>query len=100
MSKRANVWVYKCNRNEQDFAEAVGDWQDVFDTKRSVKWGGSWCTNNPQSKHFFNEGVAAGDLVLAYQTDDRNIIGVCEVTRITGKPNERILYLKGLHRFD
>lgn len=95
----ANLWVYKCNRNSQDFATAKGDWDEVFQKTGPTKWGGSWCTSNPVSKHILNEEMAAGDLILAYQTDDRQIVGVCRVHRIEGERNERNLWLKPIHRF-
>jgi len=96
----ANIWVYKCNRKKQKFARAYGDWEDVFRKTKAVKWGGSWCTNNPVSKNIMNELMRAGDLVLAYQTDDRKIVGVCRLVKITGKRNDRILWLEPLDRFN
>src|SRR4051812_6648218 len=90
----ANVWVYKCNRKEQDFARAYGDWKDVFRNPKTKQWGGSWCTGNSVSKHIINELMQDGDLVLAYQTNDRNLVGVCRLAKITGERNERILFIK------
>jgi predicted RNA-binding protein with PUA-like domain len=97
---RVNVWVYKCNRNEQAFARAFGDWDEVFRDSKVKQWGGSRCTGNTVSKHIMNDLMRAGDLVLAYQTNDRALVGVCRLTRIAGERNERILFLKPLHRFD
>ena len=96
---RANLWVYKCNRNEQEFARAFGNWRDVFRTAKTQTWGGSWCTGNNASKHFMNDVMRDGDLVLAYQTDDRNIVGVCRLEKITGQRNKRRIWLKPVHRF-
>lgn len=96
----ANVWVYNCNRNEQEFARAYGDWQDVFRNPKTRQWGGSWCTGNSVSKNIMNELMRDGDLVLAYQTNDRNLVGVCRLVRITGERNERLLFMKPQHRFD
>jgi hypothetical protein len=60
-----NVWVYKCNRELQDYSRAYGDWNDVFQRPNEVRWGGSWCTENPASKNIMNERMRSGDLVLA-----------------------------------
>lgn len=96
----ANIWVYKCNRVQYDYSRAYGDWDDVFRKTGEVRWGGSWCTANPVSKSIMNERIQRGDLVIAYQTDDRNIVGVCRLSKITGGKNNRGLWLIPLYRFD
>lgn len=72
-----NLWVYKCNRVQQEFASAYGDWDKLFRRPVAQEWGGSWCTANPVGRQIINERMQPGDLVLAYQTDARNIVGLC-----------------------
>lgn len=95
-----SVWVYKCNRREQEFARAYGDWADVFRRRNAIRWGGSWSTKNPVSTRILNELIREEDLVLAYQTDDRSIAGICRVSKVSGDRGERSLWLMPLHRFD
>src|SRR5665213_2211322 len=99
-SAAVKLWVYKCNRNPQEYSSADGDWEEVFSGTSEVAWGGSRCTRNPVSKSIINERMRKGDLVLAYQTNERSIVGVCGLTNIIGEWDDRHLYLKPLHRFE
>jgi hypothetical protein len=95
-----DVWVYKCNREEQPYSIAWGDWGDVFTKKGAVEWGGSDCTTNSVSTHILNVLMKPDDLILAYQTNDRTLVGVCRVAKLTGGPGEKRMWLKPLYRFD
>ena len=89
------LWVYKCNRK----SAVGGDWHDVFKQTAVVRWGGSSVTNNPVSIRILNEHIKPDDLILAYQTDDRLLVGICRVSRITGNAGDKVIYLKPVHEF-
>ena len=94
------TWVYKCNKDQKDH-NSFGEWSEFFDNPdQPSEWGGSWCTENNVSKNIMNERLGKGDLIFAYQTDERSIVGTCRVNRVTGERNERIIYLEPLEWFD
>src|SRR5437660_1221436 len=95
-----NLWVYKCNRVQHDYASAYGNWQELFAQRRAMSWGGSWGIKNSVSVHILNELMKPDDLVLAYQTDDKCIVGTCRVAEVRGKPGDREIWLKPVDRFD
>lgn len=91
-------WLYKNNRAEGGPAGFWGDWYDgVFSQNESVEWGGHYSTLSPEVAIRLNEDVAAGDVVVAYQTDDKAVVGFARIAKITGGPDSRKLYLKPLH---
>jgi EVE domain len=97
------IWLYKCNAWVTDDGEVMNDWGEVFGSKNETEWGGEWCTGNPVSQRIFREEIAAEDLVLCYQTNDREIVGICEATRfadnISGDKPGRTVYLKPVEKF-
>lgn len=99
----ANLWVYKCNRNTHHFKTgdtSTGDWSvDVFTHYNPVQWGGSWSTNNKASLNILHHRMMPNDLVLAYQTDDKLLVGLCKVFKITGEVGKKTLWLKPVQQF-
>jgi len=91
-------WLYKCNL-EGGPAGFWGDWRKhVFASrKREIQWGGDYSTRSPEVHRYLSEGIAAGDVIVAYQTDKRLVVGFCEVTRMTGAPGKREIWLAPLH---
>lgn len=47
-----------------------------------------------------NDEVGVGDVVVAYQTDDRVVVGFLRVERISGPRDSKKLYLCPIHRLD
>lgn len=73
------VWLYKCNARGEKYQTGVGDWRDFFRRPGDGRWGGVWSTKNPKSRQIFSELMKPEDFVLCYQTDRREILGVCRV---------------------
>jgi hypothetical protein len=69
---RMRYWVYKCNSRNLPHQVDFGDWADFFAGATTSKWGST-------------EGVPAlkwanpGDVVLAYQTDRNELVGIAKV---------------------
>lgn len=98
--KRAvTLFVYKCNNDSAAGNAAYGDWEKVFGSKGETSWGGEWSTDKPSHKRIVREVMQVGDLVLAWQTDRKGAIGLCEVTRLDASPMGRLIYLRPLERF-
>jgi hypothetical protein len=100
LDERSNdmqYWIYKNNRQGGP-AGYRGDWAaDVFSSTKNTQWGGSYSTASFEVLKALDERVAAGDVVAAYQTDDRVVVGFCTITSIKGRPGDRKLYLKPIH---
>jgi hypothetical protein len=95
----SRLWMYKCNAKNEPHQTSWGRWDYVFRLKREIRWGGSDSTRNKRSMHILNDEIAAGDVVLAYQTDERSIYGTCRVTRVDGPRNKRKLWLQRRRKF-
>jgi hypothetical protein len=46
---------------------------------------------------YLDEQVMPGDIVVAYQTDDKAIVGFCRVERVEGPLGDKRLFLKPIH---
>ncbi|MFC5263022.1 hypothetical protein ACFPJ1_12975 [Kribbella qitaiheensis] len=91
-------WLYKCNQAGGP-AGYFGDWEaDVFCTSAEKQWGGSYSTLAHEVWKRLDDDVAGGDVVVAYQTDLRAVIGFCVVTRMTGPAGRRNILLKPVER--
>ena len=89
-----NLWVYKCTKKQRP-STATGDWHELFAKMNTAqRWGGSHSTANSVSIHILNKIMKQDDLVMAYQTDERSIIGTCQVAKLVGEPGERRIWLK------
>lgn len=97
------VWVYKCNGSEETPWVARGDWAKFFHRPGGGTWGGERSTRNPQSLKIIRERMKPGHLALCYQTDRREMVGVCELVRFVHTPRGfrkgRNLILKPLEKF-
>ncbi|MBN1962539.1 MAG: DUF3883 domain-containing protein [Deltaproteobacteria bacterium] len=78
-------WVYKCNVTGQ--YSYFGDWDEVFSNMQPSAWGSAE-ENKALGK------LQDGDLVLAYQTDRNELVGVARVEGFKGKLNNKNLFLK------
>jgi hypothetical protein len=91
-------WLYK-NNTLGGPAGYWGDWESmVFNSPKEQRWGGHFATRSPQVGARLDYEVTAGDVVVAYQTDTRTIVGFCVITKVTGRPGDRRLYLKPIER--
>jgi Domain of unknown function (DUF3883) len=97
------LWVYKCNARGEEYQSATGDWAKFFRRPGDGRWGGEWSTKNPESLKIIRERMRPKDLVLCYQTDQREMVGVCELVRFVhisrGFRRGRNIILKPLERF-
>lgn len=77
-------WIYKCNARSHPYQVDVGDWDRFFAEPCDGEWG---------STKLIPELAKAnpGDVVLAYQTDRNELVGVTSVVRL--RPNGRYLDL-------
>ncbi|MFO0914168.1 MAG: hypothetical protein U0795_14510 [Pirellulales bacterium] len=63
-------WIYKCNDNGK-FNK--GDWDYLFEQSSPTRWGNTEWTR-PRGK------LQVGDVVIAHQTDRKELVGLAEVT--------------------
>ena len=91
-------WLYKCNVGGGP-AGYWGDWRkDVFASrKKEVQWGGDYSTESPEVHRYLAECIDKDDVIVAYQTDERRVVGFCVVTRMQGPPGRRKIWLEPLH---
>jgi hypothetical protein len=86
--------LYKCNR-EGGPAGYWGDWQRmVFSDNKPTEWGGHYSTRSPQVARAITEDLSVGDLVAAYQTDDKEVVVICRVVKLDGQSEDIKIYLE------
>ncbi|WP_156895167.1 hypothetical protein [Rhodococcus sp. 2G] len=91
-------WLYKCNAGEGGPSGYAGDWlRGVFSRGGPVDWGGDYSTQSQEVSKYLAKEVAAGDVVVAYQTDTKSVVGFCTIARLTGDPGDRTLFLQPIH---
>ena len=87
MRRKPKYWVYKCNSRGGDHQVALGDWDDVFCSSAATHWGSTeWV---PQLKD-----AVPGDLILAYQTNRNELVGLARVERLEKRRQHLDLYLE------
>jgi hypothetical protein len=78
---------------------SYGDWEWFFENPGDGRWGGTWGIGNPASRRILLKEIQAGDLILAYQTDRRAAIGICEVLDLAeDQEGETEIFLKPIER--
>ena len=94
-------WLYKCNV-EGGPAGYWGDWRtNVFASrKKEIEWGGDYSTLSPEVHKHLRESVEAGDVIAAYQTDQRLVVGFCRITRMSGRAGQRKIWLTPIHELN
>lgn len=65
-------WIYKCNSQNHDYQISVGDWNDFFNGGSNGHWGSTQWTPALYE-------LKKGDMVIAYQTDRNELVGVAKV---------------------
>jgi hypothetical protein len=84
-------WLYKKKNDEGT---------DVFSSTAPVEWGGHHTTRSAEVARTLNDGMAVGDVVVAYQTDLKAVVGYLRLARIEGPRDGRRLFVEPLHRMD
>ncbi|MDX1963969.1 MAG: protein kinase [Pirellulales bacterium] len=97
------LWVYKCNAK----SEAAGDWKKHVFNKNSkvISWGhvhddikeGS--IQSHASRKLVLEQMQVGDLVLAWQSDRKQAIGLCRVYDLNVKGKVTRIVLEKVFKF-
>jgi hypothetical protein len=65
-------WMYKCNARKLPYQRAWGDWAEFFNAGKVDEWGSTeWI---PQLRE-----ARRGDVVLAFQSDRNELVGVARV---------------------
>lgn len=90
-------WLYKCNI-EGGPAGYAGDWRNgVFRSEGATEWGGHYSTASPEVARLLDDFVNVGDVVVAYQTNEKAIVGFCRIDDIEGKPGDLKVVLQPIH---
>jgi hypothetical protein len=84
-------WLYK-NKNDGGV--------DPFASPGEIEWGGHYSTRSAEVASTLNDDVAVGDVVVAYQTDLKAVIGYLRLSRIEGARDEKKLFVQPIHRLD
>lgn len=87
----ARYWLYKKKNDEG---------ADVFASTHPVEWGGHHSTRSAEVARTLNDDVGVGDVVVAYQTDVKAVIGFLRLARVEGPRDARRLFVEPLHRVD
>src|SRR6266571_4794967 len=68
-------WIYKCNSHQHPHQVAFGDWDEFFARRGNGEWGSTKIV--PELAK-----ASRGDVILAYQTDRNELVGVTRVVRL------------------
>jgi hypothetical protein len=75
-------WVYKCNSRNNSYQNAYGDWREFFDDRAAggviARWG--LTSYVPALAE-----LRPGDMVLAYQTDRNELVGLVRMAKRVGE---------------
>lgn len=79
VGKLPALWVYKCNAVNHRESIAFGSWEHFFAQPQPTEWGGSMTMASKQSLRILWKEMQPGDLVLCWQTDKRQAVGLGRV---------------------
>ncbi len=82
-------WIYKCNSQCREYQSLYGDWRDYFEGDHNEEWGNSDAVPALEQLH-------KGDMIIAYQTDRNELVGLARVYQTCAK--DRYLYLRVVER--
>lgn len=94
-----SLFVYKCRNDPGTTNAAYGDWQSTLNRKAPFVWGGAWATRSAYSRRLFQDELAVGDLILAWQVDKQGAVGVCEFTGFKSTQRGQEVKLKWVEVF-
>jgi len=82
-------WIYKCNSKRREHQRTWGDWTEVFASASAQRWG---------TTRIVPELAKAkiGDVVLAYQTDRNELVGIARVAKWLPDGKHKSLVVKPL----
>jgi hypothetical protein len=84
-------WIYKCNSRQHSDQVAWGDWRDFFDGDSEREWGSTrWVPALAD--------LSPGDMILAYQTDRNELVGLAEVATLAKRRKNLDLILRPIER--
>jgi hypothetical protein len=94
--------MYKCNANPRSHQFPSGNWEDFFAEGDAGDgcWGGTWSIKNKQSRKILLKEMRPGDLIIAFQSDQRGAIGLCRVRALPDEGGERHIILKPVLHFE
>jgi len=80
-------WIYKCNSRNRPHQVTYGDWDRFFRQSGNREWGSTeWVPELAKAQ--------GGDVVLAYQTDRNELVGVAEVVGLRRRGSHKHLMLR------
>jgi hypothetical protein len=85
-----NYWIYKCNSVQHPHQVVHGDWTRFF-SNSGGEWGSTECVPRLGNAH-------RGDIILAYQTDRNELVGLAKVTCLKPRGNFFDLILKPIRQ--
>lgn len=103
-----SLWVYKNNAKGHAYQGSMGSWEDYFDLAgdgHAVPWGRTDWMGNAAGRNAAMR-MEAGDLVLCWQSDRKQAIGLAEVVDLPGDwadvdgRSERTVNLRPVDRFE
>lgn len=83
-------WIYKCNAQKHPRQVVFGDWDEFFQDNKAQSWGSTeWVPALIKA--------ARGDVVIAYQSDRNELVGLARVIGHSRRGKYSDLILKPLH---
>jgi hypothetical protein len=82
---KPRIWMYKSNNRPRPGQTSKGNWRSDFFGETGPgggRWGGEWGINSKSSLSILRKEMKAGDLIIAYQSDTKEIVGLCRVRRV------------------
>lgn len=80
-------WIYKCNNRRHPHQVSWGDWAEFFAWEATSEWGSTeWVPSLAK--------LSPGDMVIAYQTDRNELVGVTKVDGFHKRGKYLDLYLE------
>jgi len=84
-------WIYKCNSKNGPHQVSSGDWDSFFEHSSVHRWGSTeWIPSLAK--------LVPGDMIIAYQTNRNELVGVCRVAGFKNDRPYKILQLEPLER--
>lgn len=85
------IWIYKCNARQHPSWVLSGNWEDVFESKRTQEWGSTqWVPDLARAQ--------PGDVIIAYQTDRNELVGLARVVDLRPRQSFVDLMLRPIRR--
>jgi hypothetical protein len=77
-SRRDIYWMYKCNSRGHPCQVVSGDWDKFFTKNKVDRWGSTeWVPDLGDAR--------PGNIILAYQTDRNELVGLAKVIALKSR---------------